>query len=77
MPTRNTKFYSLMLMAADFIVLAIVFAVAYYVRTQLDPRSLLYAVFVKEYVVGFTIIAPVWVLIFASLGLYSGNVYNR
>ncbi len=77
MPTRNTKFYSLMLMAADFIVLAIVFAIAYYVRTQLDPRSLLYAVFVKEYVVGFTIIAPVWVLIFASLGLYSGNVYNR
>ncbi len=77
MPTRNTKFYSLMLMAADFIVLAIVFAVAYYVRTQLDPRSLLYAVFVKEYVVGFTIIAPVWILIFASLGLYSGNVYNR
>lgn len=77
MPTRNTKFYSLMLMAADFIVLAAVFAIAYYVRTQLDPRSLLYAVFVKEYVVGFTIIAPVWILIFASLGLYSGNVYNR
>lgn len=77
MPSRNTKFYSLLLMAADFVVLAIVFAVAYYVRTQLDPRALLHAVYAREYIIGFCIIAPVWVLIFASLGLYSGNVYNR
>lgn len=77
MPTRNTKFYSLLLMAADFIVLAIVFAVSYYVRTQLDPRALLHPVFATEYVIGFAIIAPVWILIFASLGLYVGNIYSR
>lgn len=77
MPTRNTKLYSLMLMAADLIVLAAVFAIAYYVRTQLDPRALLYSVYAREYVIGFTIIAPVWLLIFASLGLYTSNIYNR
>ena len=77
MPTRNTKFYSLLLMAADLTVLAIVFAVAYYVRTQLDPRALLHAVYASEYIIGFCIIAPVWILIFSSLGLYSSNIYSR
>ncbi len=77
MPTRNTKFFSLLLIAADLAVLAIVFAVSYYVRTQLDPRALLHAVYASEYVVGFTIIAPVWLLIFASLGLYTSNIYTR
>lgn len=64
-------------MAADLIVLAIVFAVAYYVRTQLDHRVLLHAVYSTEYVLGFAAIAPVWLLIFASLGLYSSHVYGR
>lgn len=77
MPSRNTKLYSLMLMAADLIVLAAVFAIAYYVRTQLDPRELLHPVYASEYVVGFIIIAPIWMLIFASLGLYTSNVYSR
>lgn len=57
--------------------LAAVFFVAYYVRTQIDPRSLLYQVYKWEYVSGFAVIAPVWIVIFASLGLYSASVYNR
>lgn len=77
MPTRNTKFYSLLLMVADLTVLALVFAIAYYVRTQLDPRALLHSVYASEYVTGFLVIAPVWLLIFASLGLYTSNIYMR
>ncbi len=77
MPTRNTKLYSLMLMAADLLVLAAVFGIAYYVRTQVDPRALLHDVYLNEYIIGFAVIAPVWILIFASLGLYVGNVYTR
>ena len=59
MPTRNTKFYSLLLMAADLVVLAAVFGIAYYVRTQVDLRALLYDVYLHEYIVGFAVIAPV------------------
>lgn len=77
MPSKNTKFYSLILMAADTLVLAAVFFVAYYVRTQLDHRTLLHTVYSWEYVSGFLIIAPVWLMIFASLGLYSANIYGR
>lgn len=77
MPSRNTKFYSLVLIAADFIVLALVFAIAYYVRTQIDHRALLHAVYSVDYVVGFAVVAPVWILIFASLGLYASHIYAR
>ncbi len=77
MPSKNTKFYSLILIAADLIVLAIVFFAAYYIRTQIDQRDLLYPVYKWDYIFGFSVIAPVWMLIFASFGMYNANVYNR
>ena len=77
MPSRNTKAYSILLMIVDTIILATVFSLAYYVRTQLDHRALLYAVYATDYIVSFLAIAPVWILIFASLGLYSASVYTR
>lgn len=77
MPSRNTKLYSLLLIAADFAVLGFVFAAAYYIRTQLDHRSLLYTVYLSEYLIGFLVIVPIWILIFASLGLYTSQAYNR
>lgn len=77
MPSRNTKLYSLLLAAADLAVLSIVFGAAYYIRTQLDHRELLHAVYFGEYLTGFLVIAPIWILIFASLGLYTSNIYGR
>ena len=77
MPSKNTKFYSLLLIAADLFVLAIVFFVAYYVRTQLDHRDLLHTVYAKDYIFGFALISPIWLLVFGSLGLYQSNTYNR
>ncbi len=77
MPSKNTKLYSLILMAADAVVLAAVFGAAYFIRTQVDTRVLLHTVYAYEYIVGFCVIAPVWLIIFASLGLYSSNIYSR
>lgn len=77
MPSKNTKFYSLILILIDFIILAIVFFASYYIRTQIDHRDLLHTVYAEDYLFSFMIIAPVWIIIFASLGLYSANVYNR
>ncbi len=77
MPSKNTKFYSLLLIAADLFVLAAVFFVAYYVRTQLDQRDLLHTVYSQDYLLGFALISPIWLLVFGSLGLYQSNTYNR
>lgn len=77
MPSKNTKRYSLILILADVLILTAVFFIAYYVRTQLDHRDLLHSVYKDEYITGFMVIAPVWIGLFATLGLYSARIYNR
>jgi exopolysaccharide biosynthesis polyprenyl glycosylphosphotransferase len=77
MPSKNTKFYSLVLIIADFIVLLLAFTVAYILRVQYDPRPLLNQVYAYEYLVTFLLIVPFWIAIFAALGLYQANTYNR
>ena len=77
MPTKNTKFYSLILIIADFFVLLLAFSVAYILRVQFDPRPLVNNVGAYDYFLSFLAITPFWILIFASLGLYQANTYNR
>lgn len=77
MPSKNTKFYSLLLITADFVVLLGAFGIAYILRVQYDPRPLLAQVYAFEYLTTFLLIIPFWLLIFASLGLYHANTYNR
>jgi exopolysaccharide biosynthesis polyprenyl glycosylphosphotransferase len=64
-------------MLADFLMLMVAFSLAYVVRVQYDPRPLVAHVYATEYFTSFLFIAPFWILIFASLGLYQASVYNR
>ncbi len=77
MPTRNTKFYSLVLLIADFVVLLAAFTIAYVLRVQLDHRPLLTQVYALDYLYIVLTILPFWLLTFAFIGLYSADTYNR
>jgi len=77
MPTKNTKFYSLILILIDAFVLLLTFAIAYIARVVYDPRPLVSQVYAQEYFVSFLLIVPVWIGIFAALGLYTSSTYNR
>lgn len=77
MPSRNTKFYSLLLIIVDTLVLLAAFTLAYVARVQYDSRPLREEVFALEYFVTFLALIPLWILIFALLGLYSAGTYNR
>jgi exopolysaccharide biosynthesis polyprenyl glycosylphosphotransferase len=77
MPSKNTKFYSLILIIADFFVLLLAFTAAYILRVYYDPRPLLNEVYAYDYFLSFLIITPFWILIFSTLGLYQSNTYNR
>jgi len=77
MPSKNTKFYSLILILADLLVLILAFSAAYTLRVKLDHRPLLNYIFADEYLLGLLAIIPFWLIIFASLGLYQANIYNR
>jgi exopolysaccharide biosynthesis polyprenyl glycosylphosphotransferase len=77
MPSKNTKLYSLILIIADFIVLLLAFSLAYIIRVQYDHRPLIAQIYAEEYFTTFLLIAPFWIIIFASLGLYQAHTYNR
>lgn len=77
MPSKNTKFYSLILILADFIVLLAAFSIAYILRVQYDPRPLLNQVYAYQYFMNFLLLIPLWIATFAFLGLYHSTVYNR
>lgn len=77
MPSKNTVFYSILLIIADFIVLLLAFTVAYILRVQFDNRPLVADVRALEYFGSFLLVIPFWILIFVSLGLYQARTYNR
>ncbi len=77
MPSKNTKFYSLILIFADFLVLLLAFSIAYILRVQYDPRPLVSEIYAQQYFTTFALITPVWILVFATLGLYQPTTYNR
>lgn len=77
MPSKNTKFYSVILMTADFFVLLLAFTAAYILRVQMDNRPLVNPIYAFDYLVMAMTILPLWIAVFASLGLYSSHIYNR
>lgn len=77
MPSKNTKFYSVILMTADFFVLLLAFTAAYILRVQMDNRPLVNPIYAFDYLVMALTILPLWIAVFASLGLYSSHIYNR
>jgi exopolysaccharide biosynthesis polyprenyl glycosylphosphotransferase len=77
MPTRSARYYSIALILSDFLILLLAFTLAYVVRVQFDPRPLVAEVYALEYFLAFLSIAPIWIFIFAVLGLYKSVVYNR
>lgn len=77
MRVRNNVFYSLALVLADIITLMLAFGIAYVIRVQFDPRPLLTPVYAREFFVTFLYIAPLWIIVLASLGLYDRNIWNR
>ena len=77
MPTKNTKFYSLLLVLVDMFILLAAFTLAYIIRVQYDNRPLRVEVYAIDYLQAFLAIVPIWIIIFASLGLYNASTYNR
>lgn len=77
MTRRNSKFYSLILMLVDALVLIIAFVLAYVARVQYDPRPLLHNIYAYDYLFAFLLIVPAWIAVFALIGLYRPSTYNR
>lgn len=77
MVRRNSQFYSFLLIIVDAVILIAAFALAYIARVQYDPRPLLHNIYAYDYMVSFLLLVPIWIGVFALIGLYRPATYNR
>lgn len=77
MLARSNKKYSLILIFADIFVLFLGFMLAYLIRVQFDNRPLLNSVYATEYFTTFLTVVPLWIFIFAGLGLYGNAIRTK
>ncbi len=77
MSRRNNKLYSLTLILVDTLVLIAAFVISYVARVQYDPRPLLNNIYAFDYLGSFLLIVPFWIVVFAMIGLYHHQTYNR
>jgi exopolysaccharide biosynthesis polyprenyl glycosylphosphotransferase len=69
--------YSVLLLLGDFLALITSFAIAYIARVSIDTRPLIEQIPSNEFIKIFIFLIPFWLIIFASLGLYSRFVYEN
>ncbi|HMS93605.1 MAG TPA: sugar transferase [Candidatus Saccharibacteria bacterium] len=77
MLSKNSRVYNLLLIVTDIIILFAAFIGAYIARVTFDPRPLVSQIYASEYLLSSLFIVPVWIIIFAALGLYQARVYER
>ncbi len=77
MPSKNSRTYNLLLILTDIIILIVTFIGAYVLRVKFDTRPLVNEVFSAEYLQASLYIVPIWIVIFAMLGLYQAKTYER
>jgi exopolysaccharide biosynthesis polyprenyl glycosylphosphotransferase len=77
MLSKNTKFYSLILIILDTFALLAAFGVAYIARVSFDNRHLLTPRDDSNYFIAALCIIPVWLLVLSLFGAYSSVNYGR
>lgn len=76
MKNNSSLAYAFILLVGDFAALLTAFILAYILRVSLDSRSLINQINSSEYLKIWLILIPIWLVIFAILGLYQRRVYE-
>lgn len=76
MKNNTSILYAFSLVVGDFFALLSAFVLAYIFRVSLDPRPLINQVGAVEYLKIWFLLTPIWLIIFALLGLYSKRIYD-
>ncbi len=77
MKNNASLIYNLCLLVGDFFALVAAFVGAYLLRVTYSSEPLAHAVHAKTYIDVFLALLPFWILIFALLGLYNSNIYEK
>ena len=76
MKNNASAVYAFTLILGDFLALLAAFVIAYVLRVTFDPRPLINQIASVEYLKIWLVLLPVWIIVFALLGLYKKTVYE-
>ncbi len=77
MQKDNTFLSRFILIIGDIFAILFSFGFAYYYRTHLDSRPYIFAPDTKNFILEMFLLIPVWLIVLASLGLYSKSILAR
>jgi exopolysaccharide biosynthesis polyprenyl glycosylphosphotransferase len=77
MKNNATLVYNFFLVVGDFLALVTAFVGAYILRVTIDTRPIAEAIPARTYLEVFLAVLPFWIVIFALLGLYNSNIYEK
>ncbi|HEU4914181.1 MAG TPA: sugar transferase [Candidatus Saccharimonadales bacterium] len=77
MKNNLSLIYNVGLIVGDFLALVAAFVAAYILRVKIDPRPLIEPIGAMTYLSIFLTVLPLWILIFAWLGLYNTSIYEK
>jgi FlaA1/EpsC-like NDP-sugar epimerase len=76
MKNNASLIYSVFLVVGDFLALVAAFIAGYGLRAA-SRVPVLHPIQVQTYIKTFLIVLPFWLLVFALLGLYNSNIYEK
>ncbi len=77
MKNNASLVYGFLLVVGDFIALLAAFSSAYLIRVRLDDRPLIDQIPGSTYITIFALLIPFYLIVFALLGLYKKDIYER
>lgn len=77
MKNNASLIYNACLVVGDFLALIAAFVGAYILRVTLSDVTISNPVSSRSYLLAFLALLPFWILIFALLGLYNSNIYEK
>jgi exopolysaccharide biosynthesis polyprenyl glycosylphosphotransferase len=77
MRNNSSLVYSFSLVVGDFLALVAAFAGAYILRVSISHKPISEHIHAVTYLEIFLLVLPFWILIFALMGLYNSNIYEK
>lgn len=77
MKNNFSVIYACFLILGDFLAVLAAFGAAYVLRVKIDERPLIEQIPALPYIKAFITVLPLWILVHASIGLYTIEIYDR
>ena len=67
--------FKVALCVGDVLAISVAFALAYFLRTHIDPRPFYFNSAILEFITSIIFLIPIWIVVFFVSGLYQESVY--